>query len=302
MISRRGILKTLAGALVGAFGFAGYAFSIEPGHRLVTTRYRIRPEGWPDAMKLRIAVISDLHASEPQMGMKRIEEVVRHTNALKPDLILLLGDYGVGQTIYARAVPTADVARALSGLSAPLGRFGILGNHDYWGTSLRGWPYTEKKVNETAQKYRDMLATAGIRLMENDTVRLTHDGQPFWLIGTGSMIALPIKARKFRSFADLPGQLARITDDAPAILMAHEPDLFPTVPKRIGLTLSGHTHGGQVRLFGYSPITPSEFGNRYAYGHIVEDGRNLVVSGGLGTSAFPVRFGVPPEIVLIDLG
>lgn len=302
MISRRGILKTLAGAVLGAFGFAGYAFSIEPGHRLVTTRYRIRPTGWPEGFNLRIVAISDLHASEPQMGLRRIEDVVRQANALKPDLILLLGDYGIGQTIYARPVPPNDVARALSDLSAPLGRFGILGNHDYWGTSLRGWPYTEKKVNETAQKYRDMLANAGIRLMENDTLRLSHQGQPFWLIGTGSMIALPLRARKFHSFADLPGQLARLTDDAPAILMAHEPDLFPSVPKRISLTLSGHTHGGQVRLFGYSPITPSEFGNRYAYGHIVEDGRNLVVSGGLGTSAFPVRFGVPPEIVLVKLG
>ena len=70
----------------------------------------------------------------------------------------------------------------------------------------------------------------------------------------------------------------------------------------MSLTLSGHTHGGQVRLFGYSPVVPSRFGNRYAYGHVVEDDRNLIVSGGLGFSIVPVRFGVRPEIVSIDLG
>lgn len=302
MISRRGILKTIGGALLGAFGFAGYAFSIEPGFRLHTARYKVRPKGWPDGFKLRVVCISDIHASEPQMGLARIAEVVRTANALKPDLILLLGDYGIGQTIYARPVPMPQLAEALKPLSAPLGTYGILGNHDYWGSSLRGWPYTRKKVNDTAQKYRDMLAAAGIRLMENDTLRLALNGQPFWLIGTASSIALPLRARSFESFADLPGQVARLTDDAPAILMAHEPDLFTSVPDRIGLTVSGHTHGGQVRLFGYSPITPSNFGNRFAYGHVVEGERNLIVSGGLGTSVMPLRFGVPPEVVLIEMG
>ena len=93
-----------------------------------------------------------------------------------------------------------------------------------------------------------------------------------------------------------------MTDDAPVILMAHEPDIFPEVPARVALTVSGHTHGGQVRLFGWSPIVPSAYGNRYAYGHVVEDDRSLVVSGGLGCSILPVRFGVPPEIVIVELG
>jgi predicted MPP superfamily phosphohydrolase len=87
--------------------------------------------------------------------------------------------------------------------------------------------------------------------------------------------------------------------------MAHEPDVFPRVPPRVSLTLSGHTHGGQVRMFGWSPVVPSEFGNRYAYGHVVEGGRHLIVSGGLGTVSAglaPVRLGVPPEIVVVELG
>ena len=92
-----------------------------------------------------------------------------------------------------------------------------------------------------------------------------------------------------------------LTNLAPVVLLAHEPDIFPQVPDRVALTLSGHTHGGQVRLFGYSPRVPSRYGNRFAYGHIVEDGRNLIVSGGLGCSILPVRIGVPPEIVMVHV-
>jgi predicted MPP superfamily phosphohydrolase len=101
---------------------------------------------------------------------------------------------------------------------------------------------------------------------------------------------------------DLDGTLAQVNDGDPVVLLAHEPDIFPSVPPRVALTLSGHTHGGQVRLLGFAPVVPSRFGDRYAYGHMVEDDRNLIVSGGLGCSLAPVRFGVPPEIVVIDLG
>jgi predicted MPP superfamily phosphohydrolase len=144
------------------------------------------------------------------------------------------------------------------------------------------------------------LAAAGIPVLENEAVRLTKDGQAFWLLGLGDQLA--IWGRTKRGVDDLPGTLAQLTDAAPAILLAHEPDIFARVPDRVALTLSGHTHGGQVRLAGYSPMVPSRFGNRYAYGHVVENGRHLIVSGGLGTSIMPVRFGVPPEIVLIQLG
>jgi predicted MPP superfamily phosphohydrolase len=119
----------------------------------------------------------------------------------------------------------------------------------------------------------------------------------FWLAGLDSQIAFPQ-----RGADDLPGTLAQITDAAPVILLAHEPDIFATLPDRVALTLCGHTHGGQIRILGYSPRVPSRFGNRYAYGHVREGGRELVVSGGLGTSKIPVRFGVPPEIVEVTLG
>lgn len=301
-MNRRTILKALAGAFLGAFGLGGYAFAVEPGWRFVTTRYRVRPKGWPAGARLKIAAIADVHASEPQMGLKRIADVVRAANAAEPDLIVLLGDYGVGQRIYARPVAHGELAQVLSGLKAPLGVFGILGNHDYWGDSLRNWPYWRDKVNDLAEPYRRLLRESGVTLLENDVRRIAFGAHAFWLIGTGSLIALPLGHARFESFADIDGQLPKLTDDAPAILLAHEPDLFPRVPERISLTLSGHTHGGQFRIFGYSPITPSKFGNRYAYGHVVEGSRNLIVSAGLGTSIMPMRFGVPPELVIVEVG
>jgi predicted MPP superfamily phosphohydrolase len=111
-------------------------------------------------------------------------------------------------------------------------------------------------------------------------------------------------AKGHRHADDLPGTLKKIRDKSnPVILLAHEPDIFPEVPERVSLTLCGHTHGGQVALpFIGRPVVPSRYGDRYAYGHIVEDGRHLIVSGGLGCSGIPVRFGVPPEIVVIDIG
>ncbi|NNF79576.1 MAG: metallophosphoesterase, partial [Rhizobiales bacterium] len=156
------------------------------------------------------------------------------------------------------------------------------------------------------------LENSGILVYENDASPINHKGHRFWLAGLGDQLALIRRGksgrRTFRGVDDLSSTLARTSDDAPVILLAHEPDIFPKVPDQVCLTLSGHTHGGQVRLLGYSPVVPSRYGNRYAYGHIVETAvhsgarpRHLVVSGGLGNSILPVRFGVPPEITVIDV-
>jgi hypothetical protein len=144
-------------------------------------------------------------------------------------------------------------------------------------------------------------------------VRLEKDGRAFWIAGLGDQWAFRTRADGQDEIApdgdtayvgvdDLPATMRQITDDAPVILMVHEPDIFPRVSKRVSLTLAGHTHGGQVRVLGYAPVVPSIYGSRYAYGHKVEDGRHLIVSGGLGCSSLPVRFGSPPEIVAVNLG
>jgi predicted MPP superfamily phosphohydrolase len=138
---------------------------------------------------------------------------------------------------------------------------------------------------------------------------MMKDGQVFWLAGLGDQLAFQrgrrgrkLKPEITRGVDDLPKTMSHIRDDAPVILMIHEPDAFPNVSSRVALTLAGHTHGGQVSVAGYAPLVPSRFGQRFAYGHVVEQGRDMIVSGGLGCSGLPIRFGVPPEIVLVELG
>lgn len=298
MLDRRGVLGTLAGLFLSGLGMGGaYGFGWAPLHHQVT-RYRILPSRWPIGRRLRIAVIADLHIGGPHMPVSRVSRIVAETNALEPDLTLLLGDFIASRTPEPDDPPMPDWAAALAGLTARDGVFAVLGNHDWWhdeaALAARRGPTQVGRA----------LQAAGLRLLENEALRLETAAGPLWLAGLGDQVAFEILRRgPTRGIDDLPGTLAQIADDgAPAIMMAHEPDAFARMPTRIALTLSGHTHGGQIRLFGWSPVVPSRYGNRYAYGHVHENGRDLVVSGGLGTSKVPVRFGVPPEIVLIELG
>ncbi len=292
--SRRAVLKALFGSAVGSLGLGAYALGVEPAYRLRVQAYAPQLPGWPGDLPLTIAAIADPHVGEPYMPLRRVEEIVAATNALNPDLIVLLGDYAAGHRFVTRPVPIADFAKAAAALKAPLGTYAILGNHDWWDDPEALRRGTGPVLGRRA------LEAVGIPVLENDAVRIAKDGRAFWLLGLGDQLAFP--GRRNPGVDDLPGTLAKITDDAPAILLAHEPDIFPQVPDRVALTLSGHTHGGQVRLVGYSPVVPSRHGNRYAYGHVVEGARHLIVSGGLGTSIMPVRFGIPPEIVTVTLG
>jgi hypothetical protein len=296
MLNRRTFLRGLFGSLAALVGTGGYAFGIEPVFRLHTQRYALRPSSWPEGLNLRIAVLADLHVGEPQVPMARLNHIVDVTNDIEADLIVLLGDFAAGHRFVTRPIGIRESAPALGRLKAPLGVYSILGNHDWWDDHEA--QVTGAGPTLTAQ----VLPDWGIPVLENDVVRLDKGGQPFWLAGLGDQLAFPLGRKQFKGVDDLPGTLSKITDAAPIVLLAHEPDIFVKVPGRVALTLSGHTHGGQVRLLGYSPNVPSLYGNRFAYGHVLEHDRNLIVSGGLGTSVLPIRFGVPPEIVIVELG
>ncbi|MCC0015440.1 MAG: metallophosphoesterase [Rhodobiaceae bacterium] len=300
MISRRTLLKLFGATVLTGAGLGAYAFGIEPGLRLRVQRHAVSPPNWPKGLGLRLAVIADPHACEPWMSAARVAWIADLTNTLEADAVLLLGDYDTAQRFRTGDVPAKDWSAALSRLDAPLGVHAVLGNHDWWSDRRA------QKRGRGPIYARLALEDVGIPVYENDAVRLKKDGQAFWLAGLADQLALKRRGKSGRNYFvgldNLKGTLAKVRDRAPVILMAHEPDIFPKVPDRVALTISGHTHGGQVRLFGYSPVVPSAFGNRYAYGHVVEEGRNLVVSGGLGCSIMPVRFGVPPEITLIDVG
>ncbi len=296
-MTRRQFLRLIGLGAVASAVAGAYAVAIEPLHRLRITRYAFTPPRWTPGLTLRVAVLADLHACDPWMSLDRIRRIVDQTNALEPDIILLLGDYLSGMSLVTRHIPPSDWAAVLAGLDAPLGRYAVLGNHDWWDDE------TVQERGSGPTLAGEALSVVGIDHLENRAVQLEKEGRPFWVAGLGDQLAFTTtsRRRKWRGMDDLPGTLAQLTDDAPVLLMAHEPDIFPQVPERISLTLSGHTHGGQVRLFGYSPVVPSHYGNRYAYGHVIEEERHLIISGGLGCSIAPIRFGSPPEIVLLDL-
>lgn len=299
-VSRRNLLVGGAGFLLAGASGAAYARYIEPGGAFAITRYAFTPALWTPGLRLRIACIADLHCGSAHLSMTRLADIIETTHALEPDLILLLGDYVTRERRNVHQVTPRQWSRELGRLKAPLGVHSILGNHEFWEdrvVQLRrgGDPFAKLALHDV-----------GIPVLENRAIRLQKDGMPFWLAGLGDQIAFRVGSHpdgrwRFEGLDDLPGTLAQVTDNAPLILMAHEPDIFDQMSQRVSLTLSGHTHGGQVNLFGFAPWTPSEFGTRYAYGRVTEHSRDLIVSAGLGTSGPPVRFGAPPEIVALDL-
>jgi predicted MPP superfamily phosphohydrolase len=275
-------LSALAGGGIFAYSAA------EAAAALGVTRYRLTPRGWPAGQRLSITVIADLHAGGPNMGIQRIRNIVDTANALRSDLMLLLGDYVATHRYVTELVPAPVWAAELARLKAPLGTYAILGNHDWWFRRA-----------ET----RNALIATGIPLFENHATLIGEPGRRFWLAGIGDQLAIPLGHSSFRGVDDLPATLAQVSTDDPVILMVHEPDIFTQVPERVSLTLAGHTHGGQIRVpLIWPSFVPSSYGARFAYGHIQEGGRDLIVSGGLGTSLLPLRLGMPPEIVRIDLG
>lgn len=296
MLSRRHFLRTFSGVSVAGVSTVAYGFS-EPELQLQVTRYQVSPPRWPADFNLKIAVIADVHACDPWMSLERIERIVDQTNALGADVIVLLGDYVAGHRNVTRFIPAAEWAAILAGLKAPLGVHAVLGNHDYWDD------HAVQHAGRGTTVARRALEAAGIPVYENDVQRLDKAGRAFWLAGLGDQLAY-LFARRYglvrrMGVDDLSATLDKVTDDAPVILLAHEPDVAHRVPSRVALQLSGHTHGGQVRLLGWSPVAPS--GQHLAYGHICMN-CDVIVSGGLGCSILPFRLGVPPEIVLVTLG
>jgi len=289
MFTRRNFLRAFGIGAAASVGLSSYSVA-EPRFRLVVTPYRLAPAGWSiEGAPLRIAALADLHACDPWMPVSRIERIVEATNQLNPDIVVLLGDYMTGPFPSERLAP-ADWGRALGKLEAPLGVHAVLGNHDWW-------------TNPDA--VRRAFADNDIPVLENEARLIRrNDGRAFWLAGLADQLAYRHGRNRITGADDLPGTLAQIADDGnPAILLAHEPDIFPRVPSRFCLTLGGHTHGGQVSLPVLGrPVMPTGASGAYAYGHIVEEDRHLIVSGGLGCSSLPIRFGVPPEIVLIEVG
>tara|TARA_B100000678_G_scaffold101836_1_gene85011 strand:- start:582 stop:1481 length:900 start_codon:yes stop_codon:yes gene_type:complete len=299
MITRRGLLKLFGAGVLTLVATAVYPFTEVFGKPRIT-RYAFAPRGWPTDLKLRAAVIADIHACEPWMTASRIEEICRQAMEQKPDIILLLGDYVSGTKIVTGNVDSSEWSAALGALGAPLGVHAILGNHDYWDDR------TYQRDQSSVPFVVDALQGVGISTYVNEAARIEKDGHRFWLAGLGDQLALlPGSAYgrpAMQGVDDLDATLAAIPHGEPVILMAHEPDIFPSVDDRVSLTLSGHTHGGQFNLLGWRPFSASRGSAKYPAGYFNIDGRELIVSRGLGCSVLPLRIGSYPETLLLELG
>ena len=271
-------LGLLAAAALAVAAPLVWGFAVEPAS-LRNEDYELALPGWPASCDgLRIAVLADLHVGSPFNGPDKLARIVALTQRAQPDLVLLAGDYVIHGIPGGHFTPPDAIAEQLQLLSAPLGVFAVLGNHDHW---------------LDAPRVRSALERHGIPVLEDSVTRLHSARCDLWLAGIGDFWTTP---------HDIARALSQVTDAAPVVAFTHNPDLFPDVPARVSLTIAGHTHGGQVFLpwFG-RPVVPSRYGERYAIGHVVESGRHLFVSPGLGTSIVPVRFRVPPEVSVLIL-
>ncbi|MGB1014805.1 MAG: metallophosphoesterase [Nannocystaceae bacterium] len=260
-----------------------WAFAIEPG-RLVVVEQELELPGWT-APPLRVAVLSDLHVGAPHVDLAFLNNVIARTNSLEPDLVLLAGDFLITGVAGGEFIGPKPIAEALARLSAPMGVYAVLGNHDWWFDGPK-----------TAQA----LENAGSSVLENESVVLNHKGGKVRLIGLGDHMT--DHADPQLAYGEAPAV------EGPTIVFTHSPDVFPELAamgldaQELTIAIAGHTHGGQVwvPLLG-TPVVPSQYGSRFVRGHIVEGDSHYFVTSGVGTSIVPARFAVPPEIVLLTL-
>ncbi len=269
-------------ALAGATALAGlglWSAWIEP-RRLMVRDVELHLPHWPARLDgLRAGVLSDLHAGVPHVGLDAIARAVDALNSAAPDVHWLLGDHLDASQAWRRRYPPELVAEALARLRAPLGTISVIGNHDWRNSGDRMWR---------------ALAQAGITVLEDRAIELHPAGRgPFWVAGLADL-----RHRR----PSVPGALREVPPGAPVVVLSHDPDMFTEVPDRVALTLAGHTHGGQVAIpVLRRPMMPSRYGERFARGHIVEHGRHLLVTSGIGTSGIPVRLLAPPEVLVVTL-
>lgn len=256
-----------------------WSFLIEP-NMLIINRQSIKITNLPKEYKgIKLLVLSDIHAGSPYIDKKKVDKIVELSNKENPDLILLLGDYEIENVLGGKFIPTKVVSKKIAKIKAPRGIISILGNHEWWNDG---------------EESKKSLLNHNITFLENNSINIAKDGEPhFWIAGLADATTRKV---------DIDSTLKGIKSDDTVIMLSHTPDTFPDTPKSVDLTLAGHTHGGQVRLpiFG-GIIVPSKYGNKYSKGYILEDGKQMFVTSGIGTSILPIRFLCPPEIVVLTL-
>ena len=271
-----GVTYVIVGLCLAAVCLGIWSVLIEP--RLLAVREIVVAREDGPCQPVRVAVAGDIHAGAPHVGLDRLSKIVDRINAGKPDLVFLLGDYVVHRVVGGTRIAPELIATELGRLAPSLGVVSVLGNHDWW---LDG------------NRVRAALSQEGIAVLENDALRKDLPCGSFWVVGLAddsTRQALPERA------------LEPVPDGDPVVVIAHDPANFPETPARFLIYLAGHTHGGQVFLpiIG-APFIPGRAPRRHAYGLIRENGRQMYVTSGIGTSILPLRFNMLPEIVFLTI-
>lgn len=278
--TRRKFLGLAAAA--GATALAADTVLIEP-NRPVLVRREISLNRWPEALDgFTIALLSDFHY-DPLFSSHPLHAAIPVVNDLHPDIILLTGDFvsvslvpGNDKAAAAAAEPCSVLLRQLH---APYGLWACLGNHDYYTDPAR---------------VTNALRSQGIHVLINQSSPIEAKGTRFWVSGVNDILG---------DEADLDVTLRDVPANEPTILLVHEPDFADDVVKKrpIDLQLSGHTHGGQVRVPFLPPLYLPDLGKKYVAGLYRIGPLTLYTNRGLGTFLLPVRWNCPPEITLITL-
>ena len=281
-ISRRSFLR---GALCSAGGLALYAGEFER-HWLEFVKKEIALPGLsPEFDGMTIAQLSDIHLeefTEPFLLRDAIDTI----NRANPDMVLLTGDYVSAQVLSAKL--TADAAWQCANMLSSLQckqRYAIFGNHDVWAG--------EEHVGEALNYH-------GMTVLRNSYVPIERGGKRLWLAGLDD----PCDGRPDADLT-IPSKIRNIADE-PVILMCHAPDYVDELRKHpageaVSFVLSGHTHGGQIRLPIYGPLWMPPGGRKYVQGLFKFGNMQLYVNRGIGSVGLPLRFDCRPEITLFTL-
>ena len=240
----------------------------------IVRRLDVHVQGWPaKAPPMRLVLISDLHVSTPSDTPERLAGIVQQVNDLRPDLVLIAGDFMSTESLTLRDYGPEAAAAPLAALHARLGTMAVLGNHDL----------------DDVPRLKRALTGAHVRLLSDEAAR----AGPLAILG--SEYPDPTSIRKiglaWRRIGGLP------------IVMMHNPDGIPMLGPGLNLALAAHTHCGQIVLpFIGALETGSAYGSRYLCGIVREGPRLSIITGGIGTSQLPLRFGAPPDLWAIDIG
>jgi predicted MPP superfamily phosphohydrolase len=277
-ITRRQFLRGAAAA--GSVAIAGDAIFLEPNRPRIV-RHEFSLPRWPERLDgFTVALLSDFHY-DPYFSVHPLHAAISMVNGLHPDLIVLAGDFVSVPLIGSRrkaAFAAEPCARLLRQMTAPHGLWAVMGNHD--DSSDR------KHVTRALQ-------AENIQVLANQSEPIEHDGARIWLAGVNDVL---------NRTADLPKTLHRVPAGEAVILLAHEPDFADEVSRfPVDLQLSGHSHGGQIRVPFLPPLFLPELARKYVWGAYEVGPLALYTNAGLGTVRVPMRLNCPPEITLLTL-